>query len=95
MKTTQDDYKGELIGKKVKVKKAKNINNENIQGTIIDETKNTLKIKSEQKTLQIIKQNANFEINKKGQKIILRGDLLVGNPEDRIKKKIPKKIKKK
>lgn len=80
---TDDKYKQEFIGKKAKT--------ENIEGIIIDETKNTFKIKlrSEpgvQNTVKtILKNNKTFIIN--GEQI--DGNKIIKKPEERIKIKGP------
>lgn len=74
-------YQQEFIGSKVKVIKATNKQQENIEGKIIDETKNTFTIQTSKKTITITKNKKTFEIN--GQKI--EGDKITKRPEDRIK----------
>jgi ribonuclease P protein subunit POP4 len=68
--------KGELIGLNVKVLGA------NVEGMIIDETKNMFTIEHKGKKKRIIKGNNEFAFGK----IRIDGKLLIGRPEERIKK---------
>jgi len=70
--------KGEWIGVDTTV----HYNNKTFKGKIIDETKNTLTIKTKQGEKKILKTNANFEINGK----LVEGKKVTKRPEDRIKK---------
>ncbi|MBW2979991.1 ribonuclease P protein subunit [Candidatus Woesearchaeota archaeon] len=72
--------KGELIGLNVKVL------GKNIEGRIIDETKNMLMIEQDLKKKKIIKSSNEFEVEFKNQKVKIDGKLLVGRCEERIKK---------
>jgi len=78
--------KQELIGLEIKVDEAKNPSNIGIEGKIVDETQQTLTIKTKKGQKRLIKKNITLTI--KSQKIKIKGSLLVGRPEDRIKKKI-------
>jgi len=75
-----------LIGLSIKVIKAKNKSNEGIEGKIIDETKHTIKIKQKNKEKMLMKKNITLEIPDKNVRV--KGDLLIGRPEERIKKKL-------
>ncbi len=80
----------ELIGLKVRILKSKVKGYKNIKGKIIDETKNTFLIEKENgKRVRIIKNVCTFVFYLNGKKVKVDGRLLVGNPEDRIKKRIP------
>lgn len=74
--------KGELIGRNVKVI------GKNIQGKIIDETKNMLIIKTEEGIKKIIKNNNKMEFAIGNEKITVEGNKLVARPEDRVKLKV-------
>ena len=81
----------ELIGLKVKVKKSKNKSLEKIKGVVVDETYNTLKIKTEKNEKIVIKKICVFEFKLPNGTIVeVDGRLLVGRPEERIKKNFPK-----
>jgi ribonuclease P protein subunit POP4 len=80
----------EFIGLNVDVR-SENNKSLNLYGTVIDETKNTLKIESEGKE-KIIPKNGSiftFEIPS-GEKVEVYGDILSIRPEDRIKKRFKK-----
>ena len=77
----------------MEVIESKNKNLIGIKGTIIDETRNTLKIKVEDnnnlgshhnKTL--LKDQVTLKIFVDNNEIKVSGELLVGRPEDRLKK---------
>ncbi len=74
--------KGELIGMNVKVI------GKNIQGKIIDETKNMLVIKTKEGIKKIIKKNSKMEFAIDNEKIAVEGNKLVARPEERIKLKV-------
>lgn len=74
-------YQQEYIGKKIKIIQSENKQQQNIEGKIIDETKNTFTIKTKSKEIKIIKQGKTFEIN--GEKI--KGEKITKRPEERIK----------
>lgn len=72
--------KSELIGLKAVVC------GKNIEGKIIDETKNMLIIECKEKIKKAIKKGNDFEFELDGQKLKIEGKMLVGRPEERIKK---------
>lgn len=76
----------ELIGLKMEVIDSKNKNLVGIKGTIIDETKNTLVIKDQDKTRTLLKDQVTLKIFKDNHEIKVNGDILIGRPEDRLKK---------
>ncbi len=79
--------RGELIGLNVKVVSSKNIANKSLQGRIINETKNTLVIKTQKGEKKLIKQNCVFELEFENQKFQVQGKILAKRPEERIKLK--------
>ena len=91
MITSKNLVHHEFIGLKVHAtnKKDKSLN---LQGTIIDETKNTIRIEGEDNTEKMIPKNGTlfvFELPN-GEKIEIDGDILSIRPEDRIKKRFKK-----
>ena len=91
MITSKNLVHHEFIGLNVHVI-GKNNKSLNLQGTIIDETKNTIKIEEFDNTEKIIPKVGTlfvFEIPN-GQKIEIDGDILSVRPEDRIKKRFKK-----
>ena len=69
--------KKEFIGKEAEITYIGNV----FTGKIIDETKNTLSIETNKKTVMIIKQNAKIKIHNQ----TINGKKIVKRPEDRIK----------
>ena len=65
----------ELIGKNIRVK------NKNIEGKIIDETKNTFVIRQGSSKKIIQKKNNSFEIEDN----IIEGSMILMRPEERIR----------
>ena len=81
----------EFIGLNVHVTSKKN-KSLNLIGTVIDETKNTIKIEDENNLEKIIPKKGSifvFEIPN-GEKIEIDGNILSIRPEDRIKKRFKK-----
>ena len=80
----------EFIGLKVHATSKKN-KSLNLKGTIIDETKNTIKIESEGKEKVIPKVGSIFVFEiPSGEKVEVYGNILSIRPEDRIKKRFKK-----
>ena len=81
--------KGELIGKKIIVLDSKN--SKKLEGMIIDETKNLFVIEDDGERKKIIK-GANvfgfYESQSNTNFVKVKGSLLIGRPEDRIKSKV-------
>ena len=77
--------KKEFIGLSVIVVDSANKNDIGLNGTIVDETQSTFIIKAGKGKKTLMKRNIELEIPKFG--IRIKGRLLVGRPEDRIKKK--------
>ncbi len=69
--------KAELIGKKIRARYAGKV----FEGVIIDETKNTVKIETNEKIVTVIKKEADFKIQEK----LVEGKKIAKRPEDRIK----------
>ena len=78
--------KDELIGRNVKVKECTDPTFANVSGIVIDETKNTFLIETEDKQKRIAKNTATFEFEYNGKKTIVKGSRLIYRPEDRTKK---------
>ncbi|OYT42225.1 MAG: ribonuclease P [Candidatus Aenigmarchaeota archaeon ex4484_224] len=91
--TPKNLVRHELIGLKVFVKKCKNKLQEKIRGKVVDETYNMLIIEDERdgREKKIAKKDCIFIfVLPDGTKVEVDGKILVGRPEDRIKKKFPK-----
>ena len=77
-------YAAEFIGAKIKIIDATNRSLVGLEGSVLDETKNSFKIKNnnqEEKT--VLKKGALFMIDN----IIIKGDEVIKRPEERIKLK--------
>jgi len=81
-----DIVRSELIGLEVKVVDAKNKSLIGMRGLIVDETKNTISIENEKNIKKVIKSHVMLNILFKGQVFQINGKILVGRPEDRLKK---------
>lgn len=84
--TKQNILVHELIGLKIKIIKATDKNKNKIEGTIVNETKNTLTIETNKKEKTIPKKETIIEIelpNK--EKIKIKGMQLIAKPEERTK----------
>ncbi len=77
--------KHELIGLEVEIVESKNKSLIGIKGKIIDETKNMITIEGD-KTRKIMKSQIMMKLNIGNKKYEVDGRILVGRPEDRIKK---------
>ncbi len=79
--------KGELIGRNVKISKSTDPSWIGREGRIIDETKNTFILETEDGLEKMIaKEIATFEFDVNGKKFFIDGLNLRYRPEDRIKK---------
>lgn len=89
MKVTPAIIQHEFIGTEAEVAKSKDPNYIGISGKIIDETRNTFTILHEGKCKKIVKDVAVFHFKLfNGTVVEIDGKLLVGRPEDRLKKRI-------
>ena len=76
----------ELIGLEAKVTLNSNPCNISIKGVVVNETRNTLSIKTSSSEKIIAKKEAIFIFNLSGSLIKVEGAILIGRPEDRVKK---------
>jgi ribonuclease P protein subunit POP4 len=89
MKITPDIIRYEFIGAKGLVAQSINTNYVGIGGLVVGETKNTFTFQEEGKAHHIIKEAATFDFTfNDGTVVEIDGKLLVGRPEDRLKKSI-------
>ena len=89
--TPQNLVRHELIGLDVKVKKSTNKSQMGLTGKVVGETYSTLKIENKKGEKVIPKDIAIFIFRlPNGTKVQVDGKILVGRPEDRIKKKLPR-----
>ena len=89
MKVTPDIIRHEFIGTEGKIAKSHHASYVGIRGKVIDETKNTFTILHEGKLKSVIKNSAVFNFKfSDGTVVEIDGRLLVGRPEDRLKKSV-------
>ena len=89
MKVTPEIIQHEFIGLEVKVVKCTNPDCEGIKGKVIDETRNTFVLAQNGIEKRVIKETSVFHFKYPDGTIVeIDGKLLVGRPEDRIKKTI-------
>ena len=89
MKVTPAIIQHEFIGTEAEVAKSKDPNYIGLSGKIIDETRNTFTMLHEGKRRKIVKDIAVFHFRlPDGTVVQIDGKLLVGRPEDRLKKHI-------
>lgn len=86
MRTIYNILRHELIGLETKIVKATD-KNYMISGRIIDETKNTISIESDRKIKKLPKNCITLQLKLDDCIVNIDGKLLVGRPEERIKKK--------
>jgi len=89
MKVTSDIIRYEFIGTEGKVAKSLHEGYVGLGGKVVGETKNTFTFLREGKAKSVIKESAvfNFKFDD-GTIVEIDGKLLVGRPEDRLKKSI-------
>ncbi|MBW3004738.1 ribonuclease P protein subunit [Candidatus Woesearchaeota archaeon] len=80
--------KDELIGRTVEIIGSANAANIGICGRIADETKHLLVIETSKGLKKVLKKTSTFQITYLGEKVTLKGELLFGAPEERIKIKV-------
>ncbi|AEH06751.1 Ribonuclease P protein component 1 [Methanothermococcus okinawensis IH1] len=90
MITPQNILRHELIGLNVEIVKSPNLSLVGIKGKVVDETRNTLIIErfGSGKEIRIPKDVAVFRFELKDKSVDVIGSLLIGRPEDRLKRKI-------
>ncbi len=87
MKITPDIIRYEFIGTHAQVATSPNIDSVGIGGLVIGETRNSFLFQAETKTRRVIKESATFDFTfNDGTVVEIDGKLLVGRPEDRLKK---------
>lgn len=80
----KDVIKYEFIGERIEVVDAKNKDLIGVSGKVINETKNMFELDNGKK---LIKDQCKFDVHIDEKVFRIDGKLLVGRPEDRVKKK--------
>lgn len=89
MKVTPNIIRYEFIGTEAKVAKSKHSGYVGISGKIIDETRNTFILEHNGKRKTIVKDAATFHFKFPDETTVeIDGKLLLGKPEDRLKKRV-------
>ena len=89
MKVTPTITQHEFIGKKAKVVKSSNPDYVGISGRIVNETRNTFVIQKDDQRKIVIKDQAVFHFTLPDSTVVeIDGKILVGRPEERLKKRI-------
>jgi ribonuclease P protein subunit POP4 len=89
VKVTPDIIRYEFIGTEGKIAKSQHADYVGLHGEVIDETKNTFTIMHKGKAKSVIKNSVVFNFKfSDGPAVEIEGKLLVGRPEDRIKKTV-------
>ena len=89
MKITPDVVRSELIGMDTKVVRSTNPSLERLKGTVSNETRNTIALLFDEKEKSVVKDTSIFHFTlPDGTVLEIDGKLLVGRPEDRVKKRI-------
>ena len=92
MITPKNIFRHELIGLPVRVVDSNHDGFIGIEGKVVDETKNSIRIEQKDKTEKIVpKGAATFRFNlPDGNVVEIEGNIIIARPEDRIKKKFRK-----
>ncbi len=89
MKITPDIINGEFIGTEGRVAESRHKSYVGVSGRVIDESKNTFTILHAGKEKDVVKETAVFRFKfSDGAIVEIDGKLLVGRPEDRLKKTV-------
>jgi ribonuclease P protein subunit POP4 len=89
MKVTPDIIRDEFIGTEGRIARSQHPGYVGISGRVINETKNTFTIFYAGKDRNIVKNSAVFSFKfSDGTIVEIDGKLLVGRPEDRLKKSV-------
>ena len=89
MKITPDVIRCEFIGTNAEVHRSSHIESVGISGRVVDETRNTFSILQERKRKIVMKQSNVFRFRFPDDTVVeIDGKILVGRPEDRLKKSI-------
>ncbi len=84
--TMHNILRHELIGLMIKVTSSENKSLIGLQGTIVNETRNTLEIRSGERLKKVLKAQIVFQVSINNQIIEIDGKKLVARPEERLKR---------
>jgi len=88
VKVTPEILQEEFIGLEAKIPKSRNPSYVGSSGRVVDETRNTLVLRHNDKTKVIVKEVSVFHFRfPDGTIVEIDGRAIVGRPEDRVKRK--------
>lgn len=87
MITPENILQHELLGLHIRIITSTNKNQEGIKGIVVNETRNTIVISTDDGEKTVMKDQCKFSFKINFNWINVEGKLLVARPEDRIKKK--------
>lgn len=91
MITPKNLVRHELIGLHCRIADSTNKEVKGLEGRVVDESRNTLTIEVKGKEKNVVKEQCVFSFSlPSGERVRVEGKVLVGRPEDRIKKKLKK-----
>ncbi len=82
-----DVLRYELIGLHIEVTGSSNRSLIGLHGKVVEETRNTITIEENNKEKKLVKGQITLATTINGKKITINGELLIGRPEERLKKK--------
>jgi len=87
MRITPDLVRFEFIGRHAEVAKSTHSSDVSVSGMVVDETRNTFTVLARGKRKTVVKESAVFRFELPDHAIVeVDGRLLVGRPEDRLKR---------
>ncbi|MAG78085.1 ribonuclease P protein component 1 [archaeon] len=86
MITAKNLKKHELIGLEAEIITSNNEDLVGLKGKIVDETRNLIVLETKKGEKKILKKEATFKIKIQDEEVRVDGNVLVGRPEERIKK---------
>jgi len=91
LRTPKNILRHELIGVEAKVVRSTHKGYVGIKGLVVDETKNTITILQGGRKKMVVKEVSTFRFKLPDGTIVeVEGKMLVGRPEDRVKRRITK-----
>ncbi|MBI1969713.1 ribonuclease P protein subunit [Candidatus Woesearchaeota archaeon] len=75
------------IGLEIAVVEARNKSLVGLKGKVVDESKEMLTVQTATGEKKVVKEQARFQVHDQGKQFLVDGKLLVGRPEERIKKR--------
>jgi len=87
MRITPDIVRFEFIGRRAEISRSAQSSDVSISGMVVDETRNTFTVLTRGKRKSVAKESAVFRFEMPDHVMVeIEGRLLVGRPEDRLKR---------